>query len=136
MAWLATVVETPRSFLVGRLTPHQLTAIKSRLTECESYPQESRNGVERRKEVRVATHETAHMKVLQPLGATREIRVLDISRSGLKISLPEMLLPGTVIQIRLKAAVAFAEVRYCTPCHGEFHAGVRFQDVFWTNSTK
>jgi hypothetical protein len=76
------------------------------------------------------------MKVLQPVGPSTQIRVLDISRSGLKISVPEPLAPGTVIQIHMKAAVAFAEVRFCAPQGEEFHAGVRFQDVFWTHSGK
>jgi hypothetical protein len=86
--------------------------------------------------VRIAIDEPARMKVLQPLGTNTEIRVLDVSRTGLKISMPELLPPGTVIQIHMKAAIAFAEVRYSAPCGDEYHAGVRFQDVFWNPVSK
>jgi hypothetical protein len=133
---MATVIETPRSFVVGRLTGHQLTAIRSRLAECERLKRGGRSGAERRQEIRIATNEPARMKILQPLSPSTEVRVLDISRSGLKITVPEMLTPGTVIQIHMRTAVAFAEVRYCGPSGEEIHAGVRFQDVFWTGSAK
>jgi hypothetical protein len=128
---MATFVEPPRSFVVGRLSPHQLTAVRSRLAEC--YKRGGRTGAERRQDARVPTDEPARMKVLQPLGPNTEIRVLDVSRSGLKIEVPEFLAPGTVIQIHMKAAIAFAEVRFCTVRGDAFQAGVRFQDVFWTH---
>jgi hypothetical protein len=128
---MATVIETPRAYVVGRLSPHQVTEVRSRLAEWERTKRGDRAGVERRQDVRIATDEPARMKVLQPLGPSAEIRVLDVSRSGLKISVPEMLEPGTVIQIHMKNAIAFAEVRYSFQCGDDFHAGVRFQDVFW-----
>ena len=133
---MATIIETPRAYVLGRLSPHQMTAVRSRLAECARSKRADRSGAERRLEVRIATDEPARMKVLQPLGPAIEIRVLDVSRSGLKISVPEMLAPGTVIQIHMKTAIAFAEVRYVSPCGDDLHAGVRFQDVFWTASAK
>jgi hypothetical protein len=133
---MATVIESPRSYVVGRLSPHQVTAVRSRLAECERSKRGDRAGAERRQDVRIAIDEPARMKVLQPLGCATEIRVLDVSRSGLKISIPEMLAPGTIIQIHMKAAIAFAEVRYTSQCGDDLHAGVRFQDVFWTPSVK
>jgi hypothetical protein len=133
---MATVIETPRSFVVGRLSAHQITAIRSHLAECERLKRGGRPGAERRQGIRIATNEPARMKVLQTLCCSTEVRVLDISRSGLKITVPEMLTPGTVIQIHMKTAVAFAEVRNCGTCGEEMHAGVRFQDVFWHSSAK
>ncbi|HEY4364119.1 MAG TPA: PilZ domain-containing protein [Bryobacteraceae bacterium] len=131
---MATVFEAPRSFVVGRMSPQQITAVKSRLAEC--YKRAGRTGSERRQEARFATDEPARMKVLQPIGPSAQIRVLDISRGGLKITVPELLPPGTVLQIHMKSAIAFAEVRYCTMHGAEFHAGVRFQDVFWAHEGK
>jgi len=133
---MATLTETPRSFLVGRLSPHQVTAVRSRLAQWESSKRGSRAGSERRQDLRVATDEPARMKVLQPPGPGAEIRVLDVSRSGFKIALPEFLAPGTIIQIHMKAVIAFAEVRHCARSGDEFQAGVCFQDVFWTGSAK
>jgi hypothetical protein len=133
---MATFVETPHSFVVNRLSTNQMIAVRSRLAECERLKRGKRTGAERRQDVRVATNEPARMKVLQPLGPGTEIRVLDVSRGGLKITVPEFLAPGTIIQIHMKSAIAFAEIRHCAPCGDEFHAGVCFQDVFWTSLPK
>jgi hypothetical protein len=133
---MATVIETPRAYVLGRLSPHQVTAVRSRLVDCERSHRRGRTATDRRQDVRIATDEPARMKVLQPLGPSTEIRILDISRSGLKISVPELLAPGTVIQIHMKSAIAFAEVRYSSQCGDDFHAGVCFQDVFWTPAAK
>jgi len=131
---MATFLETPRSYVVGRLSPHQIAAVRSRLAQ--QVKRTARKGAERRQDPRFAIDEPARMKVLQPIGPSSVIRILDISRSGLKISVAEFLAPGTVIQIHLKASVAFAEVRFCTAQGEGFHAGVQFQDVFWTNPPK
>jgi hypothetical protein len=130
---MSTSLETPHSFVIGRLSPNQVSAVRSRLAECERSKRGERTGAERRQDVRVVTNDAARMKVLQPLGPNTEVRVLDISRGGLKITVPEFLAPGTVIQIHVKSAIAFAEVRYCTHDGTDWQAGVRFQDVFWTN---
>ena len=86
---------------------------------------------DRRAETRVSTGELAKMKVLRPLGESSEVEVLDISKGGLKLRVPEMLQPGTIIQVHLKAAIAMAEVRYCIANGHGFHAGLRFLDLFW-----
>ena len=86
----------------------------------------------RRSETRFPTDERAKMKVLRPLGDTgSEVRVLDISKGGLKLEVSALLHPGMLVQVRMKSAIALAEVRYCIPAAMGFHAGLRLQDVFW-----
>ena len=90
-------------------------------------------GANRRQEARVSTDEPAKMRVLRPLDPLgREVRVLDISKGGLKLQVPDPLQPGMLVQVRLRTAIALAEVRYCVPAGGVYHAGLRLQDVFWT----
>lgn len=90
----------------------------------------------RRIEARFSTDERAKMRVLRPLGPPgSEVRVLDISRGGLKLLVQEILQPGMLVQVRLKNAIALAEVRYCVPAHSGYYAGVKLQDVFWTRNT-
>ena len=71
------------------------------------------------------------MKLVNPASAVRtNVRVLDVSEGGVKVRVAEALKPGTVIQVRLKGAIALAEVRYCRKVGTEFHVGVQLQDVF------
>ena len=98
------------------------------------FSRSSKKGAERRTEGRFPTNDPARMRVLQPLAnKAEEVRILDVSRGGFKLAVPQLLQPGAVIQIHIKSAIILAEVRYCAEVDGEFHAGVRFQDVFWTH---
>ncbi len=68
---------------------------------------------------------------LNPLLPGRwEVRVVDVSRLGLKLLVPAPLEVGAVVQIRLKPVIVTAEVRHCTPVGESFHAGVHIQDLF------
>jgi hypothetical protein len=72
--------------------------------------------------------------------ARREIRVLDISKRGLKLRVPKFLDRGTLMQIHLQGLasagllpeglLAVAEVRYCRRTGSDFQVGVRFREVF------
>src|SRR5690348_224856 len=79
---------------------------------------------DRRTETRFPTYELAKMKILRPLGEGSEVHVLDVSKGGLKLRVPELLQPGTIIQVHLKAVIAMAEVRYCLATDDGFHAGL------------
>ena len=92
---------------------------------------ETSSAPERRREGRFPADEVAKMKVLSPLGENSKVRVLDISKGGLKLRVPEQLQPGTLIQVHLKSAIAMAEVRYCVAAEQAFDAGLKFLDVFW-----
>ena len=100
-------------------------------------PEPEKTGAERRTEGRFPTNDSARMRVLHPVpGRSAEVRVLDISRGGFKLHIPELLQPGTIVQIQIKSAIVLAEVRYCVAASERFFAGVRFQDVFWTREQK
>jgi hypothetical protein len=69
------------------------------------------------------------MKLFNPASPVRtDIYVLEVSKGGMKLRVPEALEPGTVVQIRLKDAFALAEVRYCIKVGTELHVGVRLQE--------
>jgi len=58
-----------------------------------------------------------------------EAGVLDVSTSGLMLSIPFPLPSGTHIRIKMTDAVACAEVRHCT-CEGsEYHIGVTVEEI-------
>jgi hypothetical protein len=88
---------------------------------------------ERRSEGRFVTDDPARMRALAPLASQgANVRILDVSRGGFKLLISDLLQPGTIVQVHLKKAIVLAEVRYCVPAEVGFHAGVMFQDVFWT----
>jgi hypothetical protein len=52
---------------------------------------------------------------------------VDISKNGLGILASKASLPGTIMQVRISAAVELAEVRYCSACdNNEYRIGLRF----------
>jgi hypothetical protein len=90
----------------------------------------SYSGLERRHEPRISTDDPAVMQVLNPLLDGRlSIRVLDVSRNGLKLSSLMHLQRGTLVQVYIRNIVAMGEVRHCVKIGDEFHAGVRLDDV-------
>ena len=87
-------------------------------------------GFERRQEPRISTDEAASMHVLNPLLDGRlEVRVLDVSRNGLKLRTEMQLQRGTLVQVYIRNIVAMGEVRHCVRIGNEYHAGVRLDDV-------
>ena len=135
-------------YVLGQLSPSQVSTIEAHLHGCEScgsklsqtvkFVQEL-NGAqqqgpaagERRRSVRVPSDDPARLQVFSPLSPARsDVRVLDVSTHGLKLHVPEYLQPGTVVQIRLANSVVLGEVRYCLPASVGFHVGVSLEDVF------
>jgi len=56
-------------------------------------------------------------------------RILDVSESSLKLSLPFFLSPGSLIRIHMTGSKANGEVRYCT-CEGaEYYVGVKVEEI-------
>jgi len=48
----------------------------------------------------------------------------------IKLDVPQVLEPGTTVQIVMKGIIAIAEVRYCIRANERYHAGVSIQDAF------
>lgn len=85
--------------------------------------------VERRREVRTPVSESASIRLLSPPEPERVgARVLDISRSGMKIFIQTRVAMGAIIQIRFRNKVVAGEVRNCIQVDGGFHVGLYLQD--------
>jgi hypothetical protein len=87
---------------------------------------------ERRVDPRAPLDEPAAIKILHPAatsGDRMDGRAVNLSRSGLKLRVPQPMLPGTMVQVRFMDRIALGEIRYCIPTGPEFYVGVRFQDV-------
>ena len=81
---------------------------------------------ERRSEPRVPSNDAAVVTILHPGSHPHlECRILNTSQSGLRIGLAVPIEPGMLIQIRVKQVITMAEVRYCIPAVGGFHAGAK-----------
>ncbi len=94
----------------------------------------SYSATEKRSEPRVPTDDPASLHILSPLIDERfAIRVLDVSRNGLKLSSPVRLQPGMLVQVRIRNIIAIGEVRHCTNVGDGFRAGVHLDDVLTHN---
>ena len=97
----------------------------------DNHQGEAPEAPERRRDSRVPTDDPAVMRVIRPdCSELSNVRVLDVSKEGLKLLVAQPLDPGSTVQIRLKTVVALAEVRYCVPCGKNYHAGVLILDAF------
>ena len=78
-------------------------------------------------------NQPASLKQLLPTASGRsEVRVLDISKDGLKLEVSERIDPGTLVQIRLAELIITGKIRYWVSVSDKFHLGVQIQDVFPT----
>jgi hypothetical protein len=73
----------------------------------------------------------ASMQVLNPLSPTRvDVRILDLSRRGLRLSVPEFLQKGTIVQVHTKGSFMLGEVCYCSQVGTEFLVGILITEEF------
>jgi len=85
---------------------------------------------ERRREPRYPTNDSAEITVLGEPPVWFAGRVLDVSRSGLRIALLSPLGSGTRVRITFRRpAVIFGEVRHCKWAGDAYHVGVKIEDV-------
>jgi hypothetical protein len=86
---------------------------------------------ERRRNRRVPSNDPAQIKLIPPtVSEPMEARILVVSKDGFKVEVPQLLEPGTTVQIIMKRIIAIAEVRYCIRVDQRYHAGVSIQDAF------
>ena len=86
---------------------------------------------ERRRHPRLATNDPATLQVLNPFSDdVWDVRIVDVSISGLRAHSPKILLPGSLIKVKMQYSVACGDVRYCIPGDNGFYAGVRLHDYF------
>jgi hypothetical protein len=87
-------------------------------------------GEDRRSDCRSIDIGATVIDVLNPQPRSSvQANIVDVGTSGLKLSVPFFLVPGSLIRIHMTDAVANAEVRYCN-CEGsQYHAGVRVDEI-------
>ena len=92
---------------------------------------ESAGDGEKRRHPRLATNDPASVQLLHPFSAAIwDVRIVDVSKSGLRAHSPKSLQPGSLIKVRMQYSVACGDVRYCIPAENGFFAGVRLHDYF------
>jgi hypothetical protein len=85
---------------------------------------------ERRGADRSPRDEAVSILVLHAPFVPVEGRVLDESTSGMKLTMPRVLEPGTLLQIRSQNRFVLAEVRHCSLHDDGCHIGVEIKDIF------
>jgi hypothetical protein len=82
---------------------------------------------QRRSEPRFDTEGEATLQELHPISFDRQIvKIVNVSRNGFGILARKAILPGTIVQVRVKDTVELANVRYCSALEGEgFRIGLR-----------
>ena len=87
---------------------------------------------ERRRETRYPTHDPVKVEIWQPPMLSVPATITNISRSGLRLSLPTRIGKGVQIKITLEhPMVIFGEVRYCRSFGDTFQAGVQIRDAVY-----
>jgi hypothetical protein len=133
----------------GRLEPQHTSVLESHLLECltcrerlsqcigsqfilhPSRKAKSREKYER-SEVRFTTGDDAIVQELSPLSMDHHrVQIVDISKNGLGIICPKSVLPGTIVQVRIKTQVELGEVRHCSPWTDKgYRIGLRLHGQF------
>jgi hypothetical protein len=137
-------------YLLGRLPSHQLSAVESHLTDCNSCASRLSDltgntlrilrlskrqlgdyeGAEKRHEHRIRCNDPAQMQMFSPFSLAKiRVQMTNVSRNGLKVRTPQFVNRGTIVQVQLKEAIILGEVRYCVGAGDEFDAGIQIQDV-------
>jgi hypothetical protein len=86
---------------------------------------------DKRRYPRVVTNEGAALQVINPFSVdTWDVRIVDVSKGGLRTYTSNSLMPGSLIKIKMRYSVACGDVRYCVPADDGFYVGVRLHDYF------
>jgi hypothetical protein len=137
-------------YLMERLEKAQTATIEAHLTDCSACAVRLRSadvlsnqladlprkqtpfgGVEKRCEPRVTTDEAGVLQKINPFSPDRlNVRVLEVSKGGMRVSGPNSLEPGTNVKVLLNSEIAFGEVRHCRMVGGAYHAGIQLHDTF------
>jgi hypothetical protein len=85
---------------------------------------------DRRRERRTPSDDPGTLQVLKPFSPdVWPTQLIDVSRGGLKLRVPEFLQRGTIVQVHFRTTIAIGEVRHCTQTGDEFHIGVKLGEV-------
>jgi hypothetical protein len=104
------------------LLVHQLTELRR--------SQMALGSADKRREPRIATNEAGVLQKINPFSPDRlDVRILDVSKEGMRVAGPNSLEPGTSVKVRLRGMIAFGEVRHCRMVGGAYQAGIQLHDA-------
>jgi hypothetical protein len=94
-----------------------------------SQPEET---FERRREPRTRVDIPARLKSVDPvtsIGPSTVVRIVELSRNGLKIKVDHGFLPKSLVQVIASNQIMMGQVRHSTPVEGGFHVGVQLLEM-------
>jgi hypothetical protein len=135
-------------YLLERLEKSQTPTLESHLAECkvcaaklssvaffDQFVQLSQKHadsarMEKRREPRIATDDAGVLQTINPFSPHHvHIRILDISKGGMRVSAPNSLERGTMVKVRLKGTISFGVVRHCRAVSGSYQAGIQVYEA-------
>jgi hypothetical protein len=135
-------------YLLERLEKTQTPTLESHLAECKvcanklssvaffdrfvqlSQKQVDSARTEKRREARIDTDDAGVLQTINPFSPHRlPVRIMDISKSGMRVSAPISLGPGTMVKVRLKGTICFGVVRHCRAVSGSFQSGIQVYEA-------
>ena len=130
-------------YLRGRLESERLASTETHLLECKICRLQLSNCLgqrlavqivagphtdttQKRSEPRFDTDGEGTLQEIHPLlMERRKVRIVNVSKNGLGLVSPKAILPGTIVQLRIKDIVELANVRYCSASAEGFRVGLR-----------
>lgn len=130
-------------YLRGQLESERLSSAERHLLECKICQLQLSNSLgqrvavqmvsrpkadltQKRSEPRFDTKGEGTLQELHPLSLERRrVKIVNVSKNGLGLISPRAILPGTIVQLRIKDIVELANVRYCSASDEGFRIGLR-----------
>ncbi len=124
----------------GQLSEKDSALVHAHLEECEECRlklveiaiEAQWKGPEKRQEPRIRVSFSGRLKLLDPvtsIGPPHDVRVIEISRGGLKIQTLRYLIPNTLVQVHFNGSATLGKVRFCIRSENGYTAGIeRVQD--------
>lgn len=132
--------ETLKYYALAKLPVAEAEVVQAHLGDCEScqralarFSTQLRSDPDRRGETRTAIDEAASFKLLDPVTSTsppQQARIIETSENGMKLRVKRLMLPRTLIQVRMQDKIVLGVVKYCAEDGGEFQVGVRLVKDF------
>ncbi|HEX6894588.1 MAG TPA: PilZ domain-containing protein [Bryobacteraceae bacterium] len=89
---------------------------------------------DRRREARYPCNKAVQVRNLTQNEARLSARIIEISRSGLRLELPAPVTKGSQVEILMSKEVAiFGKVRHCRAVGEKYHAGVQIEEVYYAS---
>ena len=130
-------------YLRGRVEAERVSSIEQHLLECnicrlqlssslgqrlaiQMISGPKGDSTQKRSEPRFDTKGEGTLQEIHPLSFARyNVKIVNVSKNGLGLVSPKAILPGTIVQLRIKDIVELANVRYCSASEEGFRIGLR-----------